>query len=64
MNGSCDEAAIVAQKCVSTNPNTNKVQLMAVPSSVSYGTPVIIAESSYKNFSFVVLFCLLYDIVY
>ena len=25
MNGSCDEAAIVAQKCVSTNPNINKV---------------------------------------
>ena len=40
MNGSCDEAAIVAQKCVSTNPNINKVQFMAVPSSVSYGTPV------------------------
>lgn len=52
MNGSCDEAAIVAQKCVSTNPNTNKVQLMAVPSSVSYGTPVIIAESSFKKFQF------------
>ena len=26
MNGSCDEAAIVAQKCVSTNPNINKIQ--------------------------------------
>ena len=47
MNGSCDEAAIVAQKCVSTNPNINKVQFMAVPSSVSYGTPVVIAESNF-----------------
>lgn len=47
MNGSCDEAAIVAQKCVSTNPNINKVQFMAVPSSVIYGTPVVIAESNF-----------------
>ena len=47
MNGSCGEAAIVAQKCVSTNPNINKIQFMAVPSSVSYGTPVVIAESNF-----------------
>ena len=32
---------------MSTNPNINKVQFMAVPSSVSYGTPVVIAESNF-----------------
>ena len=47
MNGSCDEAAIVAQKIVSTNPNINKVQFMCVLYSVSYGTPVVIAESNF-----------------
>lgn len=47
MNGYSSKAAIVAQKCVSTNPNINKVQFMAVLSSVSYGTPVVIAESNF-----------------
>ena len=47
MNGSCNKAAIVAQKCVSTNPNINKVQFMAVPSSVGCGSPVVIAESNF-----------------
>ena len=46
MSGCCNKTAIVAQKCVSTNPNVNKVQFMAVPSSISYGTPVVIAESN------------------
>ncbi len=47
MSGCCNKTAIVAQKCVSTNPNINKVQFMAVPSPLSYGTPVIIAESNF-----------------
>ena len=46
MSGCCNKTAIVAQKCVSTNPNVNKVHFMAVPSSISYGTPVVIAESN------------------
>lgn len=54
MSGCCNKTAIVAQKCVSTNPNINKVQFMAVPSPLSYGTPVIIAES---NFWFNWMFC-------
>lgn len=47
MSECCNKTAIVAQKCVSTNPNINKVQFMAVPSPLSYGTPVIIAESNF-----------------
>ena len=38
MSGCCNKTAIVAQKCVSTNPNINKVQFMAVPSPLSYSS--------------------------
>lgn len=48
MNSNCDKAAIVVQRNQSTtNPNVNKVQFLAVPSSLAFmENPVVIAESS------------------
>ena len=47
MNGYCNKAAIVVQRNESiTNPNVNRVQFLAVLSSLSYGKPVVIAESA------------------
>ena len=47
MNGCSNKAAIVVQRNDSTtSPNVNRVQFLAVPSSLAYGEPVVIAEST------------------
>ena len=47
IDGCSNKAAIVVQRNNSTtNPNVNRVQFMAVPSSLAYAEPVVIAESS------------------
>lgn len=47
MNRGDGRAAIVVQRNGSTtNPNVNRVQFLAVVSSLSYGEPVVIAESA------------------
>lgn len=48
MNSNCNKAAIVVQKTESkTNPNINRCQFWAVPSTLAYmEAPIIIAESN------------------
>lgn len=48
MNSNCNKAAIVVQRSESTtNPNVNRVQFLAVPSTLGFmEKPVVIAESS------------------
>lgn len=48
MNSNCNKAAIVVERMESkTNPNINRCQFLAVPSTLAYmEKPVIIAESS------------------
>ena len=48
MNSNCNKAAIVVQRTESkTNPNINRCQFLAVPSTLAFmENPVIIAESN------------------
>ncbi len=47
MNSSCNKAAIVVKRTNSSNPNINRCQFLAVPSTLAYmENPVVIAEST------------------
>ena len=48
MDGNCDKAAIVVNRIESSNPNINRCQFVAVPSTLAFmEKPVVIAESVY-----------------
>lgn len=46
MNSNCNKAAIVVNRMESSNPNINRCQFIAVPSTLAFmKAPVVIAES-------------------
>lgn len=48
MNSNCKQAAIVVNRMDSSNPNINRCQFIAVPSTLAYmEKPVVIAESTF-----------------
>ncbi len=47
INSNCNKAAIVVKRINSSNPNINRCQFLAVPSTLAYmENPVVIAEST------------------
>lgn len=47
LNGNSRKAAIVIERTDSSNPNIQRCRFWAVPSSLAYHSPVVIAESTF-----------------
>lgn len=45
MNGNCDQTAVVVYRKKSNNPHISRCQFVAIPYSVGFMSPVVIAES-------------------